>query len=335
MTVEQHAREFGYGPEVIAQLAVLWGKSKGKAGGVTNLLLSHLLDTAAVAELMWDGFLAPATHELLDAVAGGPGRGRRLFLWLCGVHDCGKATPAFQRLDPERARAVRAAGLEWREEATARTRWRHDRAGGNLIRSALRDAQWQPEQVEWVWPLVAGHHGLFPSAGSLAEPLKARGQLQGRGAWREAQRAVLSVFSRELGFENLSAVEPVAVPSRAAQLHLSGLVVMADWIASDERHFRGIDDLRRVGLETSRTRARKAWEKLGLRGGWGALQSPGAGFFEDRFGHGRGADGGGQDQGGVGGGGGVGSPVRRGRRFRGDADASDKRSDVHAGARVG
>ncbi len=32
-------------------LAVLWGKSAGRAGGRANLLLQHLLDTVAVAEL--------------------------------------------------------------------------------------------------------------------------------------------------------------------------------------------------------------------------------------------------------------------------------------------
>ncbi|MGA6160879.1 HD domain-containing protein [Stenotrophomonas sp. NPDC087984] len=100
----------GDGLDVLAALGVLWGKSEEKAGGRKNLLLSHLLDTAAVAECMWDGFLAPSTKGMLDDVAGGEGRGRGFFAWLCGVHDCGKATPAFQRLWPKGAEAVWSFG---------------------------------------------------------------------------------------------------------------------------------------------------------------------------------------------------------------------------------
>ncbi|WP_253772593.1 CRISPR-associated helicase Cas3' [Goodfellowiella coeruleoviolacea] len=275
--------QFEDDPRIERWLGVVWGKSKEKAGGVTNLLMSHLVDTAAVGEVIWDRYLAPATRDLLDEVAGGHGRGRKLFAWLCGIHDCGKATPAHQRLWPEGAQAVRDAGLTWNEPTAARSRWRHDRAGGYLLRHALRQAGWHPDQVAWVWPLVAGHHGLFPSEGQLPEPRKAKGQLRGNCDWQRVQQVVIELLTRELGFPDLKAVQPAVVPSRAAQLHLSGLVVMADWIASDENHFTGVDDLSRVSIEASRGRAERAWAELGLRGGWGARSEPGPGVFEERF----------------------------------------------------
>ncbi|NJP29369.1 CRISPR-associated helicase Cas3', partial [Microbispora sp. SCL1-1] len=260
-------------------------KSAAKAAGRMNLLMCHLLDTAAVAEQIWDHYLAPSTKAWLEDVAGGPGRGRRFFAWICGIHDCGKATPAFQQMDEAAARAVRQAGLTWM--STGRQRWRHDRAGGKLIRDVLGEAGWADDHISWIWPLIAGHHGKFPSSGSLIEPVRARGHLHGKGpGWCRVQSAVVEVFTRQLGFEGLKEVQPLRVPSRADQLHLSGLVVMADWIASDERHFPGIDDLRDVSLTVSRGRAAKAWEKLGLRGGWGALTVPGNEMFQDRFGHG-------------------------------------------------
>lgn len=278
-----------YDVSVLRGLEVLWGKSRERAGGTTNLLLAHLLDTAAVAELLWEGFLAPSTCSALNEVAGGPGQGRRLFVWLCGVHDCGKATPVHQRVWSEGAEAVRRAGLTWVESAAVagvkqQRRWRHDWAGGLVVRELLLGAGWGAEQVEWVWPLVAGHHGAFPSHRDVGEPGRAKGQLRGRGVWREVQQAVLDVFTREVGFGSLGEVEPVVFPSRALQLQLSGLVVMADWIASDERFFPGLDDLHRVGLEASRGRAANAWKALRLRRGWGALEVPGPEAFQDRFG---------------------------------------------------
>ncbi|MFC8953700.1 CRISPR-associated helicase Cas3' [Streptomyces sp. NPDC057101] len=279
-----------YEPFVVRALETLWGKSRARAGGSTNLLMAHLLDTAAVAELLWDGFLARSVRSTLDEVAGGPGRGRRLFVWLCGIHDCGKATPAHQRLWPEGAEAVRRSGMTWVETAAVagakqQKRWRHDWAGGLVARELLAEAGWGAEQSDWVWPLVAGHHGAFPTLRDVQEPRSAKGQLRGRGAWRRVQRAVLDVFTREIGFGALDEVEPVVVPSRALQLQLSGLVVMADWIASDERFFVGLDDLWMVSLDASRERAASAWKVLGLQGGWGALSVPGPEAFSDRFGY--------------------------------------------------
>ncbi|MGW2595409.1 CRISPR-associated helicase Cas3' [Streptomyces sp. NPDC001515] len=280
-----------YEPVVVRALETLWGKSRERAGGSTNLLMAHLLDTAAVAELLWDDFLAPSTRSALDGVAGGPEGGRRLFAWICGVHDCGKATPTHQRLWPEGAEAVGRAGLTWVERsavagAKQQRRWRHDWAGGLMTRELLAEAGWGGEQVDWVWPLVAGHHGAFPSLRDVGEPSHAKGQLRGKGVWRRAQQALLDVFTRELGFAGLREAEPVVAPSRALQLQLSGLVVMADWIASDERFFVGMDDLALVGLSASRERAVSAWKALGLHGGWGALEVPGPDEFRDRYGYG-------------------------------------------------
>ncbi|MFJ5924643.1 CRISPR-associated helicase Cas3' [Kitasatospora sp. NPDC092948] len=276
-----------YPPEVRTWLGALWGKSAGWGGGTSNLLLSHMLDTAAVAEVMWDCYLPLATRRRVDGLAGGAGKGRRLFAWLCGMHDFGKAVPAFQRIDAAGEAAVRKAGLSWDKYAVGKETWRHDRAGGRLLRVALTAAGWAEEQVEWVWPLVAGHHGRFPTLGELRPK---REDLQGKGpSWRLAQSALVEVFSRELGYNGeapLLAAQPVAVPCRAAQLQLSGFVVMADWIASDERHFQGVSDLTAVTMPQARTRAATAWAKLGLRGGWGTLPVPGPEAFRDRFGHG-------------------------------------------------
>ncbi|WP_217998454.1 CRISPR-associated helicase Cas3' [Actinomadura rubrobrunea] len=272
-------------PVGLTPLGVLWGKSAGKAGGHTNLLLQHLLDTAAVAELIWDHYLATWVRQVLDDVAG-DGVGRRFFAWICGVHDFGKACPAFQHLDAAGAALVRRAGLVWDERVVARHRWRHDRAGGLLIREHLAAARWSDLNIDWVWPLVAGHHGLFPTLGEVTKPdRRARGRLSGRTpGWRKAQSELLSAFTTALGYDDVAAAEPKLVPNRAVQLQLSGFVVMSDWIASDQAHFVGVDSLARVSMDGARERAGLAWKRLGLRGGWGELPPPGRDAFRQRFG---------------------------------------------------
>ncbi|MER5769270.1 CRISPR-associated helicase Cas3' [Streptomyces sp. NPDC001985] len=262
-------RSMGLAPEVVSRLSVLWGKSAARNEGRTHLLLGHLLDTAAVAEVMWGEYLAPSLRRRLDEVSGG--RGREWFMWVCGIHDCGKATPAFQALDAVEAVPVVAAGLTWHRWPKSE-RWRHDVAGGALLAPLLREA-WGREAAGWVWPLVSGHHGAFPSAGSLRAP----GELQGRGGeWRVVQRGLVEVFTRAVGFDGLGAVCPVGGLRKAEQLALSGLVVMADWIASDSSCFVGLGDAGEVSLAGARRRAEAGWSRLGLRGGWGALEVPGS-----------------------------------------------------------
>lgn len=267
----------------LTALGALVGKTPDRAGGTMNLLLSHMLDTAAVAEVIWDRYLARRTRHVIDEIAGGTGRGRSLFTWLCGIHDCGKATPAFQRRLPTEAGAVRAAGLRWHEPTAKRFEWQHGRAGAHLLQRLLTEAQWPDEHIAWVWPLVAGHHGFFPVAGSLKPPSRARGQAEGDERWAMVQRALVRRLTDELGLGTLTEITPALVPTRATQLQLSGLLVMADWIASGERHFPGLADLTSVSCDHARERAARAWTELGLRGGWGDISEPTPDTFDKRF----------------------------------------------------
>jgi len=263
-------------------LGALWGKSAERAGGRRNLLLQHLFDTAAVAEQMWDSYLADSVRAKVTALVGDPEQGRRFFMWLCGIHDWGKATPAFQHVDAAGAAEVRRAGLRWDRFAVAKHRWRHDKAGAVLAFDLLPGLGWAVEQRDWVWPLIAGHHGAFPSLGELKSPSERK--LRGVAEWDRAQRALVARFTAELGYDDVAQVAPRAVPDRAVQLQLSGFVVMADWIASDENHFLGIDDVAEIGMGPARARAEAAWLELGLRRGWGRLAEPSVDDFELRFG---------------------------------------------------
>jgi CRISPR-associated endonuclease/helicase Cas3 len=267
-------RELNLPEGITRQLGALWGKSAERAGGQVHLLLAHMLDTAMVAERMWLYFLAPRTRALLDRIAGGDGQ--RLFMWLCGVHDWGKATPAFQAQHKELAAVVRSVGLDWSGPKLRGMRyWRHDVAGAVLSRAMLKGA-WSSEHIAWVWPLIGGHHGRVPSKGTFNDR-EAKQVPQGiwtDSPWPAAQQAVIAVFTRALGYADLAVVQPVVRPSKADQLALSGLIVMADWIGSNEGYFNGLDSLAAISVAGSRTRAEVAWAGLGLKGGWDGIPVP-------------------------------------------------------------
>lgn len=260
-------------------VAVLWGKSN--AGGEPHLLVAHLLDTAAVAEVLWDRYLAPSFTQQVDASCGG--RGRDLFVLVAGLHDVGKASPAFQSKDEVLAQRVRDSGLTWPPlTRTGAGRWHHTLAGAHLLRRALRSAGWSRQSRSWVLPLVAGHHGVVPDASRWSEPPE-RGA-QGPGRWPAAQDALVAWVAGALELD-LKSAEPSSAPARGVQLALVGAVIVADWIASNDQHFPGIAQLDDVSMERSRHRAHEAWRHLGLTGGWRVSRlSSGPGTFERRFG---------------------------------------------------
>ncbi|MCM0674875.1 CRISPR-associated helicase Cas3' [Micromonospora phytophila] len=195
--------------------------------------------------------------------------GRTFFALLCGWHDVGKASPAFQSKVDSLAQEVRAAGLAWRRLDRESTGWHHTCAGAVIIQSVLSEEGWREEAVEWVWPLVAGHHGLLPSRGPIFRTAGRLRNAQGQSdEWKAAQAALVYAVADALDAD-LASLAPVTTPRRAMQLGLSGFVIMADWIASSD-HFAGVFNLSEVSMATARERAATAWAYLELRGGWGA-----------------------------------------------------------------
>nr|MDT0661573.1 CRISPR-associated helicase Cas3' [Micromonospora sp. DSM 115978] len=243
-------------------LAGLWGKSD--AEGSVNLLLQHLFDAAAVGECLWDRYLAPVVRDRLDAVTDG--RGRTFLALLCGLHDVGKATPAFQNKVPELAKRLLDHGLPWRELTDEASRWHHSSAGAVIVERVLGNCGWDRDSVDLSWLVVAGHHGLIPEDGVLRMDTRARKQGQGGKPWEAAQDAVVCAVASALGMD-LTTFGPVRLPTRADQLAISGLVIMADWIASGQG-FAGVDSIGGVSMERARRRANAAMERLRIRGGW-------------------------------------------------------------------
>lgn len=238
-----------------------WGKSS--ADGAVLPLMQHLFDTAAVGELLWDRFMASHQRDMWDATAGQ--RGRDVFVLLCGLHDVGKASPAFQSKRPDLARPLSAFGLDSTGLSATDVRWHHTLAGAHILRTRFQAAGWDAGATGLWWPFIAGHHGTVPG---VAEP-PGRGRGHGRGeAWRAAQASVVDSVVDDLGLD-LAQMRALRFPSRGAQLALLGSLIMADWIASYGAAFPGLAQGTTPSLDSARERAATGWEALGLRGGWG------------------------------------------------------------------
>ncbi|WP_082312865.1 CRISPR-associated helicase/endonuclease Cas3 [Salinispora fenicalii] len=213
--------------------AGIWGKSSHLLRPYP--LLWHLIDTAAVAGALWDRYLAPNQRRVItEELATDDSHAKSLIMFWAGLHDVGKATPGFQKKDGSAFDALRSAGSY--EDVVGDGSLRHDTAG-QLAMPGLLAPLGYPRLVRRVSDrlayrvaqIVGGHHGRFQQTSG---PHGGRLQL-GEGGWSKQRAALVRVVHEAVG----SPERPPAIGAAASVL-VTGVVILADWLASQEHFLR-------------------------------------------------------------------------------------------------
>jgi CRISPR-associated endonuclease/helicase Cas3 len=265
----------------------VWGKTDRTGISVIGWLplWRHLADAADVAGRLWDHWLSPAVRRrIASELPGGDNGGRTLAVWLAGIHDIGKATPAFAVQAAFRGQTaalvqrMRDRGLDFDHDLICADRRlaRHDAAGHIVLAEWLREQDWTDPHAYAV--VVGGHHGT-PPTDEVLNGILLRRHLLGDAAWQQVQRELLTWMTERAGAtDQLSgwATTPLSQPVQAA---LTGLVIVADWIASNETFFPYLLDT------TDQDRLRAGWEEVDLPVPWLPAQPPAgvAELFAARF----------------------------------------------------
>ncbi|CAM5741547.1 hypothetical protein SHIRM173S_07834 [Streptomyces hirsutus] len=144
----------------------VWAKHDRDTDGWLPLW-RHMEDSAAVAGLLWDRWLPVGVRRLVaEALPQGESDARALVVWLAGVHDIGKATPAFACQVDQLADAMRDQGLEMRSAKAMGPDRRiapHGLAGQVLLGEWLEERHgWAPARTGQFTVAVGGHHGVPP-----------------------------------------------------------------------------------------------------------------------------------------------------------------------------
>jgi len=215
------------------QVRALWAKS----GDDTfcpegHGLLTHLLDVAAVAEVL----VERETCTSLDWVGREFGLARkqcaRWLAALAGLHDYGKAIPGFQRKWEHGKCAVEAQGLKCSPERACKVS-NHSLATAALLHGPLlRVSGVTPGWLRHAVQAISAHHGYHFRCSEVRE---------GRPvcelpAWERARGMMLTIYWRVLFPEGVS--RPVKDNlSLPAANWLAGLTSVADWIGSNVEWF--------------------------------------------------------------------------------------------------
>lgn len=215
----------------------LWGKEHGLSRPYP--VMCHLLDTGAVFQELWDVVLGEETKaSIADALGLPVAEARTVVSFWAGLHDLGKITPPFQAQVPACYTPVRddpayvsAPGAE------AEKSFRHEVASHWALNELFQAAKYPSEArvlrrsvSHQIAQLLGGHHGLFGAVLKAKEAARAEAYNPGLGnqGWSDQRRAHFDELRQVMG---AFAVPQGELPAGLAVV-VSGLVVVADWLAS-------------------------------------------------------------------------------------------------------
>lgn len=213
-------------------------------------LLRHLTDTARAARELWDRWLAPHPKRLIAAAFdGNEDEARAYAVYVAGIHDIGKATPAFQG-DERFASAERTARFTAEHPELAFEKFTHQRTvetGGfhtttgyailkRILSAHLQEQSKGKKTANAVASIIGIHHG-HPLTHETLETLAAhQDEAIGDEHWQAEQNRIhddyLLALGRIIGKPGMGIPTPTSVPSQAAQVALAAFTVIADWFAS-------------------------------------------------------------------------------------------------------
>jgi CRISPR-associated helicase Cas3/CRISPR-associated endonuclease Cas3-HD len=247
-----------------------------------NPLWRHLYDSADVAGRLWDRWLPDSVRSLIGRYAGGPEKARALVTFLAGVHDIGKATPAFAIQVPRLRDGMFLEGLSMPREAKDlrnRREFHHGLAGCALMTWWLCDSfGWSEHTAMALASVVGGHHGVPPRGDEVDQFDGFHGMgptekdLRGEGRWQEVQNELLDHMAERSGVvEDLRSDLWKRLPDTALSLLLS-IVVVADWLASNTDFYPltpiSDDSSLPQPSEESEQRLERAWDAIRLPSPW-------------------------------------------------------------------
>lgn len=240
--------------------------AKSGADGSSWLpLWLHLEDTAGVIDrlvMRWLplSFFGAEWQKLTMSELG------RLCRFLALTHDIGKAIPTFQAKIgaalPDALERLIASGLTAKPigEYTCAGMLPHALASEVLLLEAGC-----PQSLA---AIVGAHHGKPQSSNTVGNMQGSEDYLRDKRSadlWEQAQKELLSLAMEEAGYASAEQLPQVDL---RGQMLLSGLLIMADWISSNEKYFPLIGGGDMGDRSICSRRVEDGWKALGLPGCW-------------------------------------------------------------------
>lgn len=247
----------------------IWAKTGSKKMEQDHLwepLYVHMADSAEVARLLWREWLPYAIKELVSSSVGlGFDETETLVAWLVGIHDIGKATPGFQCKSRELAAYVEEWGLRIPNNISGGSS--HAVMGQLILQEWFAAQGWDPDLAMTYTCIVGGHHGVTPDESEL-DKIQSKNkrdprELLGDEPWRDVQSELIGCACEACDFVRITQKLQDRPLLPFTQVLLTGLSIVADWIASNTELFPLTND-EDVSWDECKKRAAFAWRSLKL-----------------------------------------------------------------------
>lgn len=253
----------------------VWAKS-GK-GSQWLTLPQHLLDSYGVGLALFDNWLAPSVRQRWGScLPGGVDDARRLFGFICAAHDVGKASPSFVCQVDSLAARGRLAGLpcaSLEELRTGRRAQPHSAVSDWAVRGWLQAHGLPAGLSGQIGSILGAHHGR-PADEHMVRAVPNRPVGLGGAEWGSVRTELLDWVGRLSGTDlRFSEWTDVSLPL-AVQIGMTGLLIMADWVASNQSYFglHALDAELSPPLAEPVSRWRDGWDAVALPGPWAPVR---------------------------------------------------------------
>ena len=238
--------------------------AKATKDGLWECAPQHLQDTVNVMKYLCDsqsGWISPA---FINATGIEAPVFEKICIFLAAVHDIGKLTPIFQKKISKTIPAL-LARLEahgYRIEITAGGEdWYHAYVSGAILNQIYR-------VDNSICEVVAAHHGFPRESGrafSWDNPFRFHKEniLGNTNEFTALWDETIEIAEKVSGIKCMDI--PEVTP--AAQILLSGILIIADWISSNE-YFFPLVPLWDVSALTDTERGERGYKESGIRRGW-------------------------------------------------------------------
>lgn len=252
-------------------------------------LWMHLRDTAGIMKKLIASWVpesvftaADMEHETFCAAA----------VFLAAVHDIGKATSYFQSVItvscPEKRKEMQGKGYAIcnRNRTEDKKITAHAAMGQWILQNGIPEVALSEDYAA----VVGAHHGKpCDSVGRIGSyPVNLFGVEKGEDAkdlWRNAWRAITD---QAMMLAEIQDMKELPELSLQAQTLLSGLLIVADWIASNVKYFRLLSLEEESDESLYPKRVKDAWDMLNFPKIWSSdTYRMDDEMFSQRFGRGR------------------------------------------------
>lgn len=269
-------------PQLSAQALSVWAKSvyRDPLDQRYLQLWQHMEDTGAIASWVWDDFIADDVKTLIAEDVGSLSAARNLYIFVSTIHDVGKASPAFEVQVSWLADKTIAENLVIRPiiaKDPRRSEYRHELVGYASVQEWLLSqcrSSGDARLAHGIASIVAGHHGTSIT-GAKRDLLKRYDaeDFIGDDTWRLVRYEMLDWAADLTDFRSVYESMGDRPMRRRSQILITAMVIIADWIASNDRLF----PLNESSMDEDRCdpmkRAAKAWHMLRLPQPWHASAS--------------------------------------------------------------